>query len=59
LHGILVWPYCSSAARFKAAVVENTGEWSELAFKRRTETVGDKGQAVVSGASTGTEDSIW
>lgn len=54
-----MWPYCSSAARFKAAVVENTGEWSELAFKRRTETVGDKGQAVVSGASTGTEDSIW
>ncbi|KAH8152453.1 uncharacterized protein LAJ45_03293 [Morchella importuna] len=53
-----LWPYCNSVARFKAAVVENTGEWSELAFKRRTETVGDKGQAVVSGAGTGTEDSI-
>lgn len=53
-----LWPYCRSAARFKAAVLGNTGEWSELAFKRRTETVGDKGQAVVCGASTGEEDTI-
>ncbi|KAI5857050.1 histidine phosphatase superfamily [Tricharina praecox] len=46
------WPYCKSASLFTAPVLGPDGRWDDLAFRRRLETFGGKGEAVLA-ASTG------
>lgn len=45
------WPFCASAAAFRSAILtaNGPGDWSHLNYRRRVETYGNNGEAVIAG----------
>ncbi|CCX12333.1 histidine phosphatase superfamily [Pyronema domesticum] len=52
------WPYCASSSRFTSAVLAARGSWDTLSYRRRLETFGPSGAAVLASAPGGIVDHI-
>lgn len=56
------WPFCASAAAFRSAVLGAKGpeDWGHLNYRRRVETYGNNGEAVIAGGQAPEDiEKIW